>query len=79
MVSDELVQGPSRESGQEQQETGLETVLARRLQCSFKVHMGDRYTCRHRSGQLRPISALMALKQYHLHTTCFSTMYTHLY
>ena len=81
VVSDELVQGPPRESSQEQQETGLETVLERRSQRSFKVHTGDTYTFRHCSrqdwgcsGQLRPIGALTALKQYHLHTTCFSTM-----
>lgn len=82
MVSDDLVQGPSRQSSQEQQET----VLKRRLQRSFKVRVGDRYTCKHCSGQhggcsgrLGPITALMALTKYHLHTTYLSAMYTHLY
>ena len=41
------VQGPCRESGQEQRETGAETELERWLQHGSKVHPGGRAADRH--------------------------------
>lgn len=43
-LSDELVQAASRDSSQEWEDTELEAVLEKGLQCSSKTPTGDRYT-----------------------------------